>query len=338
MPSASRVNWAKFRVAAVCLVASIILATLVYLLTGGTLLRQKATLYLYIPDATGLIGGSPVRVDGIDVGKVDSVDLSGSGQPSRVIRVAMTVERGRFSSLPVDSFAQLSSDNLVGDKFVDITSGRSADRIRPNGEIGYKEQADFMKSLDLSQVEKQLQAVDATITDIELGRSRLGQFIEGDDFYRELRRRTTELERGMRTIASTTSEVGQALYSDKLYRQIAEPLLAMDRDLARLQSGQGAGGQLLRDTALYEQFQAGAQDLRKTIGEFRSSEFLKSDQMYNDWCRGLASLIQNVEHMNANPAIATSETYDNLNGLASEMRDLVRDFRQDPRKYLRLKF
>jgi len=338
MPSASRVNWAKFRVAAVCVVATTILATLVYLLTGGTLLQQKATIFLYIPDATGLIAGSPVRVDGIDVGKVDAVDLSGSNQPNRVVRVAMRVERERLASMPADSFAQLNSDNLVGDKFVDITSGRSANRMAPNGELSYKEQSDFMKSLDLSQVAKQLRAVDAIVTEIEQGKSRLGQFIQGDEFYNDLRRRTTELQNGMRAIASTTSEMGQALYSDKLYRQVSEPLAALDQNLARLQSGQGAGGQLLRDSAQYDQLQAGARDLRKTIVDFRSSEILKSDQMYDEWCRGLASLIQNVEQMNANPMVATSETYDNLNGLAREMRDLVRNFRQNPGKFLRLKF
>ena len=338
MPSASRVNWAKFRVAAVCVVATIILATLVYLLTGGTLLQQKATIYLYIPDASGLTSGSPVRVDGIDVGKVDSVNLSGSKQPNRIIRVAMTVERGRLASVPADSFAQLSSENLAGDKFVDITSGRSTDRMAPNGELSYKEQTDFMKSLDLSQVAKQLRDVDAVLTDIEQGKSRLGQFIQGDEFYRDLRRRTTELQNGMRTIASTTNEVGQALYTDKLYRQVSEPLAALDQDLAKLQSGQGAGGQLLRDSAQYDQLQASARDLQKTIGDLRSGDLLKSDQMYNEWCRGLAALIQNVEQMNADPMLERSETYDNLNGYAKEMRDLVRDFRKDPRKFLRLKF
>ncbi|SPF41086.1 Mammalian cell entry related domain protein [Candidatus Sulfopaludibacter sp. SbA4] len=338
MPSVSRVNWAKFRVAAVCVVATIILATLVYLLTGGTLLQQKATVYLYIPDASGLTSGSPVRVDGIDVGKVDSVNLSGSKQPNRVIRVAMTVERGRLASVPADSFAQLSSEDLAGDKFVDITSGRSTDRMAPNGELSYKEQTDFMKSLDLSQVAKQLRDVDAVITDIEQGKSRLGQFIQGDEFYRDLRRRTTELQNGMRTIASTTNEVGQSLYTDKLYRQVSEPLATLDQDLAKLQSGQGTGGQLLRDSAQYDQLQASARDLQKTIGDLRSGDFLKSDQMYNEWCRGLAALIQNVEQMNADPMLERSETYDNINGYAKEMRDLVRDFRKDPRKFLRLKF
>jgi len=338
MPSARRVNWAKFRVAAVMLVAAIILSTLVYLLSGGTLLQQKATIYLYVPDATGLAAGSAVRVDGVDVGKVDSVELSGSNQPSRVVRVAMTVERSRLATIPADSFAQFGSDNLVGDKFVDITSGRSSDHLAPRGELSYKAQTDFMKSLDLAQIAQQLRTVDGVITDIEQGKSRVGQFIQGDEFYNELRKRTKSLQSGMRAIASTTSDLGQALYSDKLYRQIREPLSEVSQDLARLQSGQGTGGQLLRDTAQYDQWQASARDLLKSLGDVRGSAFMASDQMYDDWCRGLASLIQNVEQMNANPMIVTSETYDNLNGYAKEIRDMVRDFRKDPRKYLRVKF
>ena len=321
-----------------CVVAIVILGTLVYLLTGGTLFQQKTTLYLYMPDATGLAAASPVRVDGIDVGKVASVNLSGSAQPNRVIRVAITVERERLAAMPDDSFAQLGSQDLAGDKFVDITSGKSPDRLKPDGEIVYKEQTDFMKSLDLHDVEKQLHKVDAILTDIEQGKGPLGEFIQRDDFYESLRTRTRELQDGIRTIASTTNEVGQALYSDKLYTRVSEPLKALDQDLARLQSGQGAGGQLLRDSAQFDQLQSSARDLQKNISDFRAGDFLNSDQMYNDWLRGLSALIRNVEQMNANPMLATSETYDNVNGFAKEIRDLVRDFRKNPGKFLRVKF
>jgi phospholipid/cholesterol/gamma-HCH transport system substrate-binding protein len=195
-----------------------------------------------------------------------------------------------------------------------------------------------MKSLDMAQVAKQLRDVDAVLTDIEQGKSRLGQFVQGDEFYNDLRKRTRELQNGIRTIAGTTGELGKALYSDKLYARVSEPLVSLDRDLARLQSGQGAAGQLLRDSAQYEQMQASARDWKKTVDDMRSSEFLKSDQMYNDWLRGLASLIQDVDQMNANPLFATSETFDNINGYAKEVSGLVRDFRKDPRKFLRIKF
>src|ERR1041385_7674531 len=123
MPSAARVGWAKFRVFFVVVVALIILGTLAYLLTGGTILSEKTTLYLYIPDATGLGDGSPVRVNGIGVGTVDTVELSGSAQPNRVVKVSLRLERAKLSSIPVDSYAQLSTETLIGDKYVDITSG-----------------------------------------------------------------------------------------------------------------------------------------------------------------------------------------------------------------------
>ena len=89
-------NWAKFRASAVILAALLILGTLVYLLTGGTFLEAKAQIYLYLPDATGIAAGSPVRVDGISVGKVRLVELSGSNEPNRVVKVTMTVDRDRL--------------------------------------------------------------------------------------------------------------------------------------------------------------------------------------------------------------------------------------------------
>ena len=124
MPSARQVNWAKFRVLAVSVAALLILGTISYLLTGGSFLQPQTTLYLYLDDATGLAPGSPVRVDGIGVGKVAVVELSGSSKPDRVVRVSINVERARLTSITSDSTAQITSE-VLGDKFVDITSGVS---------------------------------------------------------------------------------------------------------------------------------------------------------------------------------------------------------------------
>jgi phospholipid/cholesterol/gamma-HCH transport system substrate-binding protein len=137
MPSAARVSWAKFRVFIVSLAALVILSTLAALLTGGRLLQPKATLYLYVPDVTGLGQDSPVRVDGIDVGKVERVQLSGSNDPNRVVKITMTVERARLATIPADSYAELSTDSLIGDRYVDVTSGRATRSIAPGAEITY---------------------------------------------------------------------------------------------------------------------------------------------------------------------------------------------------------
>jgi len=337
MPSRAQVRWAKFRTTAVSLVALLILGVLVYLLTGGTLLQPKAVIYMYIPDATGLGPGSPVRVDGIGVGKVQMVALSGLREPSRVVKVTMEVARQSLSSIPVDSYAQLSTDSLIGDKFVDVSSGTSSGRLRPGEELTYKEQIDMLKSVDMQQLEKNLQAMDVMLTGIEQGTSRVGQFVVGEGMYRNILKRVGEFERSLRQAVSTTSRVGQALYTDARLRQIRDPLVQLDGSLARVQSGQGDAGRFLRDPAQYEKLRADVQGLRRAVAEIRSREFLQSDRQYADWNRTVDAMIHTVDAIKAGSLFGEPVTHDGLNGLLREMRNTVRDFREDPRKYLRLK-
>ena len=53
--------------------------------------------------------------------------------------------------------------------------------------------------------------------------------------------------------------------------------------------------------------------------------------------RSLAALIQSVDELNRNPQMTTTTVYDNLNGSLKKLQDSLRDFRLNPKKYLRLK-
>jgi phospholipid/cholesterol/gamma-HCH transport system substrate-binding protein len=337
MPSARQIRWAKFRVLIVCAAAVVILSILAYLLTGGSLLTEKATMYLYVPDATGLGPGAPVRVDGIGVGKVRSVALSGSSEPSRVVKVTMTLERGRLASIPDDSTAQVASETMIGDKFVDIASGNSRHFVSPGQEIAFKGSPDLLRGLDIGQFEQRLKVVSALLDDIEQGRGDLGQFVQGEQMYSDLRKRFSQVESGIRAAVSTTSGVGRELHTDQIYRQISQPLIALDGSLARLQSGQGSPGQLLRDSAQYDKLRSDTADLRRSIADLRAAEFMRSDTLYTDWNRRVLSLIESVDAFNRAPAMTTTQAYDNLNGFARELQTTVRDFRQNPRKFMRIK-
>ncbi len=283
MPSPEQVNWAKLRSSAVILAGLLILGTLAYLLTGGSFMEPKAQIYIYLPDATGVSKGSPVRVDGIGVGKVSRVELSGSNEPNRVVKVTMTIERDRLPSITDDSTAEPASDTLVGDKFIDVTSGKGAGHILPGGEIQFKSSGELMSRLDLTQFQQQMHLIEVLLDDIELGRSPLGAFIKGEAIYDDLLRKVTQLQRGIHVAADTTTAVGQALYTDTLYRQITEPLRELDQNLARLQAGQGSGGVLLRDTRQYEQALAQVAELRRSIRDLHGSEMMTQDRAYNDW-------------------------------------------------------
>lgn len=78
MPSAKKVKWAQLRVGLMAVVAMVMLGALVFLLTGTKkLFVPKATLYTYMDDSAALATGSPVRLNGILIGNVKNVELSG---------------------------------------------------------------------------------------------------------------------------------------------------------------------------------------------------------------------------------------------------------------------
>jgi phospholipid/cholesterol/gamma-HCH transport system substrate-binding protein len=137
---------------------------------------------------------------------------------------------------------------------------------------------------------------------------------------------------------STTSQIGAVLYTDQALRQIEAPLLALDQTLAQIQSGQGPIGQMLRDSAEYDSLRAAFVNLRRSVSDLQSSDMVQSDAQYRQWNRSIESLIQRVDEVNASPLFSSSAVYDNLNGFAAEMQQTVREFREDPRKFLRLKF
>jgi phospholipid/cholesterol/gamma-HCH transport system substrate-binding protein len=337
MPSVLQVRWAKFRVVVVSALAVLILMILVYLLTGGTLLQPKTHLYLSINDATGLGPQSPVRVDGIGVGVVDWVKLSGSTDPNRIIRVQMTIERERLPSITADSIAQISNDTFIGDKFVDITTGKDPAHVPENGELRFKAQPDLMRSVDLTDFEHQLRAVDDTLAEIELGRSPIGQFIVGDQVYNSMRKRFAELQNSLKRAEATNAQIGGLLYTDALYRKIHAPILQLDQRIALLQSGQGELGRLLRDPAQFQQLRGMLQDMQKSIADARQADFMQSGDTYSGWSNTVASLSRQVDDINSSRMLNTTDVYESLNGAAREFQKNLKDFRENPKKYLRLK-
>jgi len=319
-------------------VALLILGTLAYLLTGGTLFQAKSTVYLYLPDATGLLKGLPVRVNGIGVGKIASVELSGSRDPNRMIKVTMTIERDSLASISTDATAQVASETAVGDKYVAITAGVQPAHVQPNGEIPYKGSEELLKTEDLIQFQKRVAAIDDVFKDMESGKTPVGEFIQGDAVYRKLLSRVDDVERGVKAIANTEDAVGRELYTDRLAEQMHALVSNVDNRLAQLQAGQGSAGQFLRSPAQYDDLRQRIAKLQTTLTDLKKQPLLASDQAYLDWNKGVAALIQRVEDFNATPIMITPASYEALNGAVAEIQQTAKAFRENPKKFLRIVF
>src|SRR5438067_1961812 len=102
MPSREKVGFAQLRVGILGLIALFFVVLLVFLLTGNMHpFRQEVELHAYVSDAAALTAGAPVRINGIQAGKVKLVALSGQTDPRRTIRIDFTVDQDMLKQIPV---------------------------------------------------------------------------------------------------------------------------------------------------------------------------------------------------------------------------------------------
>lgn len=341
MPSPQRIRWAKFRSTVLAAVAVAILSVLVYLLSGGTWLKAKSYIITYLPDSTGLAPGADVQLNGVQIGTVEWVRLTLSRDPNRVVEARLKIESVYLPYIPDDSVTGLDSANLLGDQYLNITMGKSPRAVREGGTLPYRPPSNIVENIDLAQFDAQLRIIDRTIIDIQAGKGSLGQFIVSDALYQKFLDGIGQVEQGMRDATATQSRLGQVLYGASWHDNLAATLRQLDNRIAQLQASR-----LFRDTSQYDPIREQMAKLHRTLADLNGGQgaggrFLTSDAAYADWNRRVAAWIERLDALNDGEAaggmLANTQTYESLDGALRDLAGTVKDFRQHPKKYLRLK-
>ncbi|HLY15697.1 MAG TPA: MlaD family protein [Bryobacteraceae bacterium] len=342
MPSPQRVQFAKLRIVVVAVCALTVLSVLVYLLGGNTWFEPKAHLTTYIPDSTGVEPGADVQLNGVLVGKVVSVGLTHSKDPNRVVEVRLEIGEKSRRYVPDDSVTEIDSANLLGDKYIDILMGRSGQPVRPGGELRYRAPSPLMQNIDLRQFDEQLRAIDQIIQDTQAGKGQLGQFVVSDTLYQQFLDGVQKVEKEVRAATSTQSELGQALYSTTGHDNVRTSLRQLDDRLAQMQASP-----LLRETSQYDQIRDQIAQVRSTLADLNAGkgaggQMLASDAAYVEWNRRVAAWIANLDALRAGEGsmgqmLSNTQTYDSLNGFMRELAAGMKELREHPQKFLRLK-
>jgi len=80
----------------------------------------------------GLTAGNDVRISGVKVGNINTIELD---KTTYQARVTMTMESD--VALPVDSVAQVATEGLLGGYFMSINPGVEEDALEEGGEIQF---------------------------------------------------------------------------------------------------------------------------------------------------------------------------------------------------------
>src|SRR5690242_17751419 len=207
MRTTIRAHWARLRVLFTLLVALVILSTLLYLLSGGGLLRAKATLRTYFEDSGGMEKGAAVTLSGVVVGKVSDVRLSHLNDPQRAVEVEISVDRRFLSQIPIDSLSEITTENALGDKYIQLNRGKSPATVEDGSALGHKPATNVYVRIDITQFAVQLRTIDAVLKDIQEGKGDLGQFVMGDKLYTGLLAGVSQVEKQIRAAVSTETNM-----------------------------------------------------------------------------------------------------------------------------------
>jgi phospholipid/cholesterol/gamma-HCH transport system substrate-binding protein len=338
------------RVTGVILVSVITVAVLVWLLTGGGvgLFAPKVDLKTYMPDATGLSIGGPVRLSGIKVGTVKNVAVSGYLDIQRAVRVELRMESRYLSKIPSDSLTSIGSDTLIGDKFVDIAAGGSKQPVAGGGELPSEPEESAADKADLIfALQDSMKKVDTMLQQVASPDTPIGHYIVGEKEYGQMVRSVDVLEKDLRSLVSRGNPAVDAVFTTSLYTNWDTSLRQIDDSMQSIQKGDGVTGRLFATDEQYNSILSQLRDLRKSIGEIRADmqkvgPGLRDEEAYRKITSMLASTDAMITALNrgegqAGELLTSPQLYESLVGSLKSLEEVLRDFNGNPKKYLRVK-
>ncbi len=335
------------------IVATIILATLIFLMTGEVgLFTTKIRIRSYFENAEGLRVGAPVRLEGVDIGNVTGIRVV--DRPLTPVEVTMKISTKYKSQLHKDSQAVLATAGVLGETFVDISSRTAHGPPAANSdELATQTRPDIQDMVRASQgtlqnVDVLVKRLDRIVSTIESGQGSVGKLINDPDLYNRLNETLTEMQKIANQISSGKGSIGKLINSDELYNKLQASLDKVDRMVDEIDKGQGTIGKLIKDPSLYNeahstisranQMMADINAGKGAMGKFtHDEEFAKK---LDDTVSKLNSLLARMDagEGTAGKLFRDPSLYTNADQMLLETRKLMQAIRENPKKYLTIKF
>ncbi|MEA2564777.1 MAG: phospholipid/cholesterol/gamma-HCH transport system substrate-binding protein [Acidobacteriota bacterium] len=304
-----------FRVGLVILVAFAVLATGIFLIGDkNNLFSRKNRYFIEFNSVSGLKPGNPVQLNGVDVGTVDKVVLP-QNPAEKHIQIWISVDshygeriRGPVDPLvasssgagkPGSSQARIKTLGLLGDKYIDLSTGAPELPAIPNeGQIPAAQPTNVDALLASGEdVMSNVVEISASLSTIlgrmERGEGLLGELTTDSESGRRLSASilgTTEaLERIASTIENGEGPLGRLLNDKAMANQLASSLDRFESLLTQAQSGPGLAPALLNDPAMKTSFQDTlaqlnqvARDLQGLTADLETREGLVPRLVYDE--------------------------------------------------------
>jgi len=301
MKRTDRVKWGELKVGILVMFGLFFLLWASFSGGGTSIFYAKHDLYTLLSTSNGLVEGAPVRLSGVEVGKVGSITLVGESKKDQV-RIHMRIEERVWSHIKADSRATLGTIGMLGDKYIEVSPGsEDLPDLKPGDTIPGHVAGDLLTVIDkapdmIGNLQDLSDALAKLARHLEGQQGTIGKLLYSDSLYeallamsldtRELLNRVSadvpeltsrthqtldRLDELADKASDTSGTLGMILSSRKLYDRLDRASAGLDSLVADVKAGKGTAGALLKDEQLYA-------DLHKTILDL---QFLLKDIQEN---------------------------------------------------------
>jgi phospholipid/cholesterol/gamma-HCH transport system substrate-binding protein len=299
---------------------------LIFVLTGLFLLgimyvqdialkKSNYSFTVIFANVQGLNEGDDVNMLGKRIGKVSRAKIIG-----QKIAVELSIDNSFAFKIPVDSKIEVKSEGLMGSKYVSINPGindkkyiLAGETVEGQREYDFSEITPgivpitqdigvFARRLKATLGEEEKDRIRNTILNIESLTSELDGFVKG---YRDV---LSKPERENLRDIVTNLKISSESIKEKV-----------DNDLSQILSG-------------FKNVSDQSEDLKQAIISLKSSS-----ESLNASSKKFESILAKIDSGEGTlgKMVNDSGLYDNLNALSQDGRELVKDFKDNPTKYMK---
>lgn len=290
--------------------------------TGAFTTQSKA--YFFVPDIKGLTEGNLVSISGKKVGVISGMEFVKRADTPGIV-IEMSIRQEYFGLLTSDSKAQIKSLGILGDKYVDLTRGRSNKQLAENDSItvAVEPGMEELTASALTTIEKVGKLTDnftEMAESINRGEGTIGRLMVSTELNDRLASTLAGADAVMNNLNTTTNRINRGegllprLISDReLPDRITSLLKRLDEFTAALSSDDGTLGKLIKDETLYQNFNALANRLDTMVVRFNNPD-------------------GTLGRFSTDPQL-----YDNLNSSVRSLDSLLLDLKENPGRYISIR-
>lgn len=242
----------------------VVIGGLTLVLAGDSFnfLRSTRTYEARFQSTAGLVVGAPVRMGGVEVGRVEAIEIE--AHEDVLLNVAkLTIDAPYYQLLRADASVGLETQGLLGDKFVAVLAGTKPEAMADNGQLVTREAAGLSQALERSQ---------EILNRVNSATGKIDVFASGLPEHGVLKGITQDFAQAANTLQELTDRLSSdaslvsALHDPVVKAQLERSIAGLEQTVTRVASiaekidnGQGTLGALVNDRGLYE-------DMRRILG------------------------------------------------------------------------